>query len=82
MNLLKGYINQTNEMIDKCKTKRDLKDNVQISKLLQILEEMEPKLLEELQKDIDNEDIMTIYLQVNEDLQRTFKRYNDLKRGK
>ena len=82
MNLLKGNINQTNEMIDKCKTKRDLKDNVQITKLLQTLEEMEPKLLEELQKDVDDEDIMTIYLQVNEDLQRTFKRYKDLKQGK
>lgn len=44
MNLLKGNINLTNEMMDGCKTKQDLKENDLITDLMKALKEMEPKL--------------------------------------
>ena len=44
MNLLKGNINLTNEMMDGCKSKKDLKENELIIDLLKALKEMEPKL--------------------------------------
>lgn len=69
MNLLKGNINLTNEMMDGCKSKKDLKENDLITDLLKALKEMEPKLQERIQNfDVDDEDIMAIYLLVNEDL--------------
>ena len=69
MNLLKGNINLTNEMMDGCKSKKDLKENDLITDLLKALKEMEPKLQERIQNfDVDDEDVMAIYLLVNEDL--------------
>jgi len=48
MNLLKGNINLTNEMMDGCKTKNDLKENDLITDLMKALKEMEPKLQERI----------------------------------
>jgi hypothetical protein len=69
MNLLKGNINLTNEMMDGCKSKNDLKENDLITDLLKALKEMEPKLQERIQNfDVEDEDVMAICLLVNEDL--------------
>ena len=67
MNLLKGNINFTNEIIDNCKTKQDMQRNETLIDLVKALKEMEPKLFELIQK-ASNEDIMKMCLLVNEDL--------------
>jgi hypothetical protein len=46
MNLLKGNINFTNEIIDTLKNKKELKENDMLVDLLKALKEMEPKLFE------------------------------------
>lgn len=67
MNLLKGNINFTNEIIDNCKTKLEMQQNETLIDLLKALKEMEPKLFDLIQKST-NEDMMKICLLVNEDL--------------
>ena len=67
MNLLKGNINFTNEIIDTCKTAAEMRSNETLIDLFKALKEMEPKLFELIQK-TTNEDIMAIGLMVNEDL--------------
>ena len=71
MNLLKGNINFTNEIIDNCKGRADAKSNETLIDLLKALKEMEPKLFELIQS-TEDEDIMAICLLVNEDMQKTF----------
>jgi len=44
MNLLKGNINFTNEVIDAIKSKRDLKENDTLDELMKSLIESEKKL--------------------------------------
>lgn len=44
MNLLKGNINFTNEIIDQTKSKQELKENDTLVDLLKALKEMEEKL--------------------------------------
>lgn len=46
MNLLKGNINFTNEIIDNCKTKLEMQQNETLIDLLKALKEMEPKLFD------------------------------------
>jgi hypothetical protein len=46
MNLLKGNINFTNELLDGIRTKQELKDNDTVLDLLKALKEMENKLFE------------------------------------
>jgi replicative DNA helicase len=67
MNLLKGNINFTNEIIDNCTCKADAKNNETLIDLLKALKEMEPKLFELIQS-VEEEDIMAICLLVNEDM--------------
>jgi hypothetical protein len=67
MNLLKGNINFTNELLDGIRTKQDLKENDTVLDLLKALKEMEPKLFELIQT-CENEDVMAICLLVNEDM--------------
>jgi len=71
MNLLKGNINFTNELLDSIRTKQELKENDTVLDLLKALKEMEAKLFELIQS-CENEDIMAICLLVNEDMQKTF----------
>ena len=78
MNLLKGNINFTNELLDSIRTKQELKENDTVLDLLKALKEMEPKLFELIQS-CENEDIMAICLLVNEDMQKTFQRFKTLK---
>jgi hypothetical protein len=71
MNLLKGNINFTNELLDSIRTKQELKENDTVLDLLKALKEMEAKLFE-LIGSCENEDVMAICLLVNEDMQKTF----------
>jgi len=80
MNLLKGNINFTNEIIDTMRSRDDLKGNDTLIDLLKALKEMEPKLFE-LISDTDNENILNLCLMVNEDMQKTFDRFKIIKDG-
>ena len=81
MNLFKGNINFCNEILDNTESKEDLKNNDMLVDLIKAQKEMQPKLFELIQV-TENEDIMAILLLVNEDLQKTFDRYNAIKDGK
>lgn len=80
MNLLKGNINFTNEIIDQTKSKQELKENDTLVDLLKALKEMEEKLINLIQETV-NEDILNICLMVNEDMNATFSRYKAIKNG-
>lgn len=67
MNLLKGNINLTNEMIDACKTREELRDNDILIDLLKSMKEQEPTLYGLIEQ-TENQDIMDICLMVNDDL--------------
>ena len=57
----------TNEMLDNCTNRQELKENVVVIELLKTLKEMEPKLHEKIGS-TDNEDVTACLLLVNEDL--------------
>jgi hypothetical protein len=78
MNLVKGNINLTNEIIDSIKTGEK---NETLTDLFNTLTSMEPKLFT-LIGQIENEEVMTVCLLVNDDLQKTFKRYHAIKDGR
>jgi GAT domain len=46
LNLLKGNINLTNEMLDNTNTRQELKENGVLLDLLKTMKEMEPKIFE------------------------------------
>jgi hypothetical protein len=81
MNLVKGNINLTNMMLDAAKPS-DLQseDNPTID-LVRALKDMEPKLFE-LIATLDNEEMLKVCLLVNDDLHKSFQRYEKLKKGK
>jgi hypothetical protein len=78
MNLVKGNINLTNEIIDSMKTGEK---NETLTDLFNTLTSMEPKLFT-LIGQIENEEVMTVCLLVNDDLQKTFTRYRAIKEGR
>lgn len=83
MNLLKGNINFTNELIDVCKTKEELRDNETLIELMKSLKEVEEKLFTLIGDSGNlNEDVFNIVLMVNEDLQSTFLRFKQIKEGR
>jgi hypothetical protein len=79
MNLVKGNINFTNEIIDS--TKPGDRSNETLNDLFKTLTMMEPKLFG-LIAQIENEEVMQACLMVNDDLQKTFKRYHAVREGK
>ena len=81
MNLVKGNINLTNEMMD-VSLPRDLasEDNP-VNDLMKTLREMEPKLIQ-LVSNMDDDVMLNVCLLVNDDLHKTFARYDKLKKGK
>ena len=81
MNLVKGNINLTNEMIDTAKPSDLSSEDNPINDLIRTLKEMEPKLFE-LVATLDDEEMMKVCLLVNDDLHKTFARYDKLKKGK
>ena len=78
MNLVKGNINLTNEIIDSIAPGET---NETLNDLFNTLTAMEPKLFT-LIGQIENEEVMTVCLLVNDDLQKTFKRYHAVKEGR
>lgn len=78
MNLVKGNINFTNEIIDQVSPGES---NETLNDLINTLTSMEQKLFT-LIGQIENEEVMTICLLVNDDLQKTFKRYHAVKEGR
>jgi len=77
MNLVKGNINFTNEMIDSIKPGEK---NETLNDLFSTLTQLEPKLFQMIGQ-VENDDIMQLCLIVNDDLQKTFKRYHALNAG-
>ena len=65
MNLVKGNVNFTNEIIDGVKPGD--KGNETLNDLFKTLTQMEPKLFGLIEQ-IENEDVMTACLLVNDDL--------------
>jgi len=80
MNLLKGNINFTNELIDNSKTRQELRDNETLIELMKTLKGMEEKLINLIQ-DTENEDVLKICIMVNEDMHFTFDRFRAIKDG-
>lgn len=81
MNLVKGNINLTNMMIDTA-TPADVADEDNpINDLVKALKEMEPKLFE-LLATLNDDEMMKVCLLVNDDLHKTFGRYEKLKNRK
>ena len=81
MNLVKGNTNFTNEMIDSSKPADLGKDDNPVNDLIKTLKDMEPKLFE-LVATLEDEEMMKVCLLVNDDLHKTFARYDKLKKGK
>lgn len=81
MNLMKGNINFTNELIDNCTSREQLRDNETLIELMKALKQMEPKLIK-LCEEFENEDVLAVCLLVNEDLHTTFARFKAIKEGK
>jgi len=67
MNLVKGNINFTNEMLDSMKPGPEAKKNETVNDLVKTLTDMEPKLFTLIGK-VENEDMMNACLIVNDDL--------------
>ena len=84
MNLLKGNINFTNELLDACKSREDLKDNDILIELMRALKQMEPKLLKLIEEAGDglNEDVFSILFMVKDDMDLTFDRFKAIKEGR
>ena len=78
MNLVKGNINFTNEIIDQ--TKPGEKSDT-LEDLFRTLTQLEPKLINMIAQ-IDDEHVMSMCLIVNDDLHKTFERYRAIKKGR
>jgi hypothetical protein len=79
LNLLKGNINLTNEMLDNTNSRQELKENSVLLDLLKTMKEMEPKIFDLIQNNDGDEDVMSCCLLVNEDMQKTFQRFKAIK---
>ena len=80
MNLVKGNINFTNQLLDTADKAECNSSDSPIKDLTHTLKSMEPKLFE-LIATLDNEDMMKVCLLVNDDLHKTFIRYEAIKKG-
>jgi len=78
MNLVKGNINFTNEIIDQLKPGDDSEP---LEDLYRTLTQLEPKLINMIGQ-IDDDNVMGMCLIVNDDLHKTFERYRAIKEGR
>jgi hypothetical protein len=74
LNLVKGNINLTNEMIECSKPGTETKENELIKELVQTLKGMEENLIK-LITTVDHEVVMNMTLLINDDLNKTMSRY-------
>ena len=72
----------TNEMLDNCKNREELRTNDIVIEMMKSLKSAEPKLRELIEENLDEEDVMNVCLVVNEDLQVTFTRFRAIKENK
>lgn len=75
MNLVKGNINFTNEIIDGISPGEGVNDMLQ--DLISTLNDMQPKM-HGMISSIDDDQVLSICLLINDDLQKTFERYHDV----
>ena len=78
MNLVKGNINFTNEIIDQATPGEK---NETLNDMFKTLAGLEPKLINMIAQ-IDDESVMSMCLLVNDDLHKTFDRYRAVTKGK
>jgi len=78
MNLVKGNINFTNEIIDQLKPGENSET---MEDMYRTLTQLEPKLISMIGS-IDDEGVMGMCLIVNDDLHKTFERYRAIKEGR
>ena len=78
MNLVKGNINFTNEIIDQLKPSEKSET---MEDMYRTLTQLEPKLISMIGS-IDDEGVMGMCLIVNDDLHKTFERYRAIKEGR
>jgi hypothetical protein len=71
----------TNEIIDSAKPSDLTNEDNTVNDLIKTLKSMEPKLFE-LVATLEDEEMMKVCLLVNDDLHKTFSRYEKLKKGK
>jgi hypothetical protein len=71
----------TNEMIDAHDLADDIEENDAIVSLAESLRTFENKIMELIEK-IKNDDVMNLALMINDDLQKTLKRYRKVKHGR
>ena len=77
MNLVKGNINFTNEIIDQMEP---AEQSDTLDDLHRTLTQLEPKLIGMIGQ-IDHDGVMAICLIVNDDLHKTFERIKAIKKG-
>lgn len=80
LNLVKGNINLTNEMIDASRPGQETKENELIKELVSTLKGMEENLIK-LITTIENDEVMNITLLINDDLHKTFSRFKKACKG-
>jgi len=78
MNLVKGNINFTNEIIDHLKPGEKSEP---LEDLYRTLTQLEPKLINMIGQ-IDDDEVMGMCLIVNDDLHKTFDRFRAIKEGR
>ena len=78
MNLVKGNINFTNEIIDQTQPGENSET---LEDLFRTLTQLEPKLINMISQ-IDDDGVMAMCLIVNDDLHKTFERFRAIKKGK
>ena len=83
MNLVKGNINFTNEIIDQVEP-RDILQNDTLIDLMKNFKKVKPNLVKMIggEIQINNEAILSICLTVNDDLDKTIERFKALKEGR
>lgn len=74
LNLVKGNINLTNEMIDAAAPGQETKDNELIKELVSTLKGMEENLIKMITT-VEHEVVMNMTLLINDDLHKTMQRY-------
>ena len=80
LNLIKGNINLTNEMIDASKPGPEVVENDLIKELVKTLKGMEENLIK-LISSVEHEVVMNMTLLINDDLHKTLARYKKAAKG-
>jgi len=80
LELVRQNVNLTNEMIDAHDIREDVRKNDVLTDLMQTLKAMEHKLRDFIEKQTE-EETLNFLLQLNDDINLTFERYKDIRKG-